>query len=341
MEATCDPLKTSEWSCPPGSRPYARAPDSPDCRPFGGAIGAWGLGGVSRVPTDDGRCWWIADGATLSDGTQARNVAFLPDPAAPFGSCPSESLVTPTPVVTLEGGDDPSIYVQIRGGYLLAGVTRVVYRMFQVDPTSSVGLKEIGGGLGRWDPGTQHIVVPSPASPSPWGLDLDLGDAILPEPDGAHAFVFGCAQPGLFLEQGCELARLDASNLVELWSTSGTWIPSTDASQGATLFGSGTWASSVTFGASGLLHVFIEDYGTTLETHVAPVVTGPWSSGPSLGGCRLPADDPHAFCGGATVHEEISDPTRPGELAITYAIGTTGTPTSDPGAYAARLVWAR
>src|SRR5271156_5527134 len=75
-----------EWRCPSGTRVYARAPDSASvCRPFQDAknIGPWGLSSMTHIPTDDGRCLWIADSATLQDGTTARNVAFEPDPAAP------------------------------------------------------------------------------------------------------------------------------------------------------------------------------------------------------------------------------------------------------------------
>jgi len=70
--------------CPQSSHVYARVMPSAQCHPFLGAGGLWRFGAFSRVPTDDGRCLWIADSATLGDGTKARNVAFLADPTAPF-----------------------------------------------------------------------------------------------------------------------------------------------------------------------------------------------------------------------------------------------------------------
>ena len=336
VDATCE---EGAWSCPPGSRAYARAPEVASCHPFDGAGGVWGLGGFSRVPTGDGRCLWIADSGSLPDGTMTRNVAFLADPTAPFGACPTESMMTPAPIVTMEGGDDPDILVQIDGGYRLGGATRVLYRLFAVDPSSPVGVREVSGGIGQWDPGTQRIVVPPPGAPPPWGLDLDLGDAIVPDPDGLHAFVFGCAQPGGFLVQGCELARLDAAGDVELWSKSGAWVAGTNSALGATLFSSGNWTSSVLANAGSFLHVYIPDFGTTFETDAASTITGPWSPGARLGACALPAEDLKAFCAGATVHQELSDPTRPGELPVSYGIGTTGPMVGNPSAYAATLVW--
>jgi hypothetical protein len=340
----CD-AATREWVCPNGARLYARVVDAPPtCLPFRHAhgissVGQWGLGAFARVPTDDGRCLWIAESATLSDGTKARNVAFEPDPNAPFGTCPDESLTTPTPIVTVDGGDDPDILVQIDRGYRLGGATHVLYRLFRLDSTAVFGVTEMGGGIARWDPQTQRIVVPSPASPFPWHLDLDLGDATLAAGDGEHELVWGCAQRGMFLEQGCELARLDADGAVELYSKSGSWIRGTDASKGATLFGSGPWASSVIVAGSGLLHVYIGDFGSELQTHVASAATGPWSSGASLGACDLPSDDPKAFCAAPIVHLELADPTRPGELPITYGIGGSGAAAARKEAYWARLVW--
>ena len=345
VAAACDG-GSHDWICPSGARVYARAPEwTTVCRPFHDAtnmaIGPWGLSSMTSVPTDDGRCLWIADSATMQDGAVVRNVAFQPDPAAPFGTCPAESLTPPTPIVTVEGGSDPSILVQIDGGYRLGGVTHVLYRVFQADSAATFGAIEIGGGIGHWDPSTQRIVIPTVKPPFPWGLDLDLGDASLVAADGAHAFVWGCARPGLSLEQGCELARLDASDDVELFSTQGTWIASTDATLGALLFGAGSWTSSVAAAPAGLRHVFIGDFGNKLQSHVGSVATGPWAAGPDLAPCDLPlADDPQSFCAGPIVHGELSDPMRPGEMAIAYGVGSVATvPPGTSTDYWPRLVW--
>ena len=326
---------------------YARAPDSSSvCRPFHASsvinVGPWGLSSMPRVPTDDGRCLWIADSATLSDGTMARNVAFQPDTTAPFGTCPMTSLTAPTPIVTVESGDDPSVLVQIDGGYRLGGKTHVLYRIFHADPTALFGAVEVGGGVGAWDQATQKIVIPS-ATTFPWGLDLDLGDSSLLAGDGSHAYVWGCARPGAFLERGCELARLDAGDHVELFSTGGSWIPTTDASQGAVFFGDGAWMGSVVSQGSGWRHVFAVSFGSTLQTDSATQVTGAWSTGPSLAQCDLPlADDPNSFCAGPIVDSELSDPTRPSELPITYGVGSTvASPPGTAEDYWPRLVWTK
>ncbi len=353
VSAQCDEA-AHEWVCPTGARVYARAADSSAvCRPFHGAsgidhVGPWGLSAMTQLPTDDGRCLWIADSAKMSDGTMARNVAFEPDVTAPFGTCPTDSVSPPTPIVTMEGGDDPTILVQINGGYRLGQRTHVLYRLFKLDSSAIFGATEMGGGIGMWDPKTQRVVIPSPKDPFPWGLDLDLGDAsIVLSSDASHAFVWGCAQPSQFLTQGCELARLDENDHAELFSSSATWIPSVDASQGAVLFRSGTWNSSVVATASGLRHVYVADFGGMIQSDIASNVTGSWTPGADIAPCDLPSADPKSFCAGPTVHAALSDPTRPNELPITYGLGTTADtttfdPTSaNPNDYWPRLIWAR
>ena len=345
LDASCDEA-TQQWSCPSGARLYVRAPEATTpCLPFRHAagvtaIGGWGLGSFTRVPTDDGRCLWIAGTVTLSGGQVLNNAALEPDPNLPFGACPDKSIIPPTPIVTLEGGDDPSISVQINGGYRLGGVTRVLYRLFQTDPSSSVGVTELGSGIGHYDPLTQHVVIPSPNEPFPWGLDLGLGDAALLSTDATLAYVWGCARPGPFLEQGCELARIDSSDSIDLFTGGGSWIHSTDASRGATVFTSGTWISSVVAAAGALHHVYIVDYGSDLRRQTATDATGPWSGASQIAACNLPVSNPKAFCAGPVVHEEISDPTRPGELAITYCVGNNGgTSAGTTDDYWPRLVW--
>jgi len=351
VPAVCDG-GSRVWACPAGSSVYARAPaPTAPCLPFHGAsglanVGPWGIGSFSRIPTDDGRCLWLADSVTLSDGAPARNVALEADPDAPFGTCPVESVAPPAPLVTMEGGDDPSILVQVDGGYRLGGATHVLYRLFRVDPTAVYGVTELGGGVARLDAATGRIVIPSLARPFPWGLDLDLGDATLPSGDGAHELVWGCAPPGAQLfEEGCRLARLDALDAVELYAKSGDWIASVRASDGATVFQSGRWMSSVVpppeSPSSALRHVYIGDFGDELRTQSAPVATGPWSDAASLGPCDLPASDPQAFCASPVVHDELADPTRPGEIAVTYGVGSTGAGvrTGNPEDYWPRLVW--
>lgn len=265
------------------------------------------------------------------------NVAFEPDPNAPFGSCPDESLIPPTPLVTLEGGDDPTLVVAINGAYRLAGVTRVLYRLFRLDSGSSFGISEVGSGLAHYDPRTHRIVVPDPTKPLPWGLDLDLGDASFAAPDAAFGFAWGCTDP-MFFNAGCYLARLDATDSIQLFSGS-DWLTGTNPAGATTVFSSGTWVSSVVRVSSGLRHVYIEGFGRSLLGHRATSETGPWTDSAPLGACQLPASDSHAFCAGPIVHQEISDPTRPGELAISYEIGSMGPSTGNADDYWPRLVW--
>jgi hypothetical protein len=344
VDAACDE-NTRLWSCPSGSRPYARVPQSAaPCLPFRHAIGlesiaGWGVSSLTPLPIDDDRCLWIAGSVVLTGGRRATNVALEGDPTAAFGVCPDESVIPPTPIVTLEGGDDPSILVAINGAYRTAGTTRVLYRLFRLDPSATFGAIELGGGLAHYDPDMQRILVPAPAKPFPWGLDLDLGDATLLSGDGSLAFAWGCSRPGEFLEEGCELARIDAADSIDLYAGRGTWLNSTDASRGVTIFSSGPWLASVVAVGPTLYHIYSVAFGRELRSQSAAEAMGPWSPSTLLAGCALPAHDADSFCAGPVVRREISDPMRPGELAVTYSVGTTGEPSANPDDYWPRLVW--
>ena len=343
VDPSCDE-HTGQWSCPSGSRPHARArAGAAPCLPFRRTngletISGWGLSSLVPLPVEGDRCLWIANSIVLSGGASATNVAFEADPNLDFGACPEESIIPPTPIVTLEGGDDPSLVVAIYGSYRISGETRVLYRLFQLDPTAVFGAIILGGGLARYDLATQRIVVPSPARPFPWGLDLDLGDAVWPSQDENYAFVWGCARPGDFLEEGCVLSRIDGGDSIDVFDD-GTWLRTTDASRGSTIFMSGPWLSSIADVGGRLRHVYSIGFGSDVRFQSAPDAQGPWSSATVLSACELPSRDPNAFCAGPIVRPELFDPTRPGELVVTDSIGTTGQPTSDPDDYWPRLVW--
>jgi len=55
------------------------------------------------------------------------------------------------------------------------------------------------------------------------------------------------------------------------------------------------------------------------------------------------ADDPKSFCAGPTAHMELADPTRPGELPLTYGVGSSSltTPPGTPDDYWPRMVWVK
>jgi hypothetical protein len=345
VDATCDVAKRT-WVCPSASVPYVRAADTPTaCLPFHDpSLGIAMLGGsLARVPLDNGRCLWIGESVSASTGQTVRNVGFVADVTAPFGTCPTRATLlggSLTPAVSMEGGDDPSLLVQIDGGYRLGGTTHVLYRLFRYDASAVFGVTNLGTGVGRWDPATQRIVVGGPSSLR-WSPDLNLGDASLVS--GSDAYVLGCHPPYDFLSEPCALARLDASDASQLFTGSG-WTSSTSVSASATVTSSGPWISSLVPSPGGALtHVYAVGFGSTLQRHVASAPQGPWTDGPDLGACDLPADDPHAFCAGPVVHVELADPTRAGELPITYGVGTTDDQTSraaaNPDGYWTRLVW--
>jgi hypothetical protein len=348
VQSACD-ATTHAYVCPEGAWPYARADARPDaCLPFSDPSGPirWLGGSLVRVPTDDGRCLWIAEEVETQDGTRLRNVAFAPDRKAPFATCPTAaSIVGPTPasIVALDGGDDPSLYVQIASSLRFGGRTQVVYRLFRADATATFGVTLLGGGLGHWDPASQRIVVPGPGT-LPFSTALGLGDAALVTP--TDAYVWGCSKPN-GLTNGCLVARFDAGFSMQLFGGSAGWLAGAAPAQAATVFDAGPWISSVVpdpAGGSGLLHVFAIGFGGTLESHTAPLPEGPWTSGPTLATCALPPGDGMSFCAGPVVHEELSDPTRPGEIVVSHGLGSTADDQTarlqaDPQAYWTRLVW--
>lgn len=349
----CNP-STRTLRCPERAWPYARAAEAPDtCLPFsdlfvsGQSLQGWGVGGSPvPVPTDDGRCLWVVDTIQMEMGGTIPNVAFEIDRTAPFGTCPTAASFAggaPASVVQIEGGEYPDVRVQIASAFRFAGETRVAYRLFKDDPYAVYGVVDLGGGLGRWDPTTQRIVVQGPSAIA-FPTTLDLGTASLVQPD--HAYLWGCPKADDLINE-CIVTRLDPQGTMELFTGNGSWTTTLDGSLGATTILSGPWVSSVVAkpGSGGLLHVYAGGFGTTLETQVAPAPEGPWAAAAPLGGCQLPGADAGAYCAGPVVHPELADPTRPGEVVVSYAVGSTSPDqdtlkAADPKGYWGRLVWA-
>ncbi len=254
------------------------------------------------------------------------------DTTAPFGSCPTRATFLddrPSEVVTIASGE-PSLHARITGGYRLGGATRVTYRLFRDDPGSPFGVAELGTGIATVAAG--HIVVEAKPRFAP---DLDLGDASIVI--GDRAFVWGCPGPPDFLTERCVVGRIDASDAMELFAGS-NWVASVRGSDGKTVFDAGPWISSVTRSGDTLRHVFAVGFGSDLQVHTANAPEGPWSSATTIARCSLPAHDDKSFCAGPVVHEELSDPTRPGELVVTYGVGTTRSGERAPADVWPRLV---
>ena len=352
VPATCD-SSTLTWTCPVGAWPYARAAElAGDCLPLYDASGPSGpsgpfrsvQGSLSRVPTDDGRCLWVAESVQLASGQSLRNVAFELDPHTAFGTCPRSVAFSGgsarDSVVFSDGGADPTLLVQITGGYRIGGKTRVTYRLFRLDAGAVFGLAELGTGLGYWDATSQRIVVFGAERPR-FETDLDFGNASWVE--GNYAYLWGCNAPGHFLTEGCLLARLDAKDGLELFTGNNQWSANAEASAGAIVFDDGPWISSVTrdfADSTQLLHVFAGGFGDELRMQRATQAQGPWTQAAALAPCSLPAGDSKAYCAGPIVHEELADPMRPSELVVSYGRGTTG-PAIDgrPEAYWSRIAW--
>jgi hypothetical protein len=340
--AVCDQA-TRVWVCKAGARPYQRAASGPAiCLPFHGATSSIRQlsGSLTRVPTDDGRCLWIAD-QVQTDSETVPNVAFVPDPTAPFGTCPEDAPLlngTARSAVVMEGSTDPSIVVQITGAYRMQGRTRVLYRLFRLDLGAVFGMTELGTGLGRWDATSGQIVVGNLAALR-FATDLDLGDDSIVI--GDYAFVWGCPLPS-YLSRQCLLGRLDEADAMQLFIGGGQWSAGASASAGAVVFDAGPWISSVTTDAAhgGLLHIFAPDFGSELQVQSATAPEGPWTGPAPFATCNVPPGDAKAYCIGPVAHTELMDPTRSSEFVVSYSTATTASPaplTHD--AYWPRLAW--
>jgi len=334
----CDPVTRTWGSCPAPSITRVANPTGV-CRPLhDGAVTSLG-GSLVRVPTPDGRCLWVGEDVTLKGDVARHNVAFDVTDDTIRGDCPWTAQSVGE-IVELET-PDPSLYVQLVGAHVFAGTTRVLYRLFRLDPNAPYGLLELGGGFARWNPAGTRVVVPGVAGLR-WGPDLSLGDAALV--DAEHLYAWGCPPPIDFLTEKCLLARFDAKEDMELFLGNGQWTQGTAQAAAARLFDSGPWLSSVTAVPSGLLHVYAAGFGTTLEMHGAKTVEGPWSPVGAQPACDLPKDDPSAYCAGPVVHEEMRNPSRPAQLPVSYGVGTTSANGAAlraqyPDNYWPRLVW--
>jgi hypothetical protein len=336
--AVCD-NSTKTWSCPSGA--INRAPNPTGlCRPFHDGTLTSLSGSIVRVPTNDGRCYWIGEDAIKSGGTHLRNVAFDMTDDALKGSCPQKPGIVGE-VVQLDEPNPQSFLVQLLGGTRFAGDVRVVYRLFKVDPNAPFGALELGGGFAHWDSKNEKILVPA-ASKLRWGPDLSLGDATMAK-DG-FLYVWGCPPPIEFLTEKCLMARFDASEQMELLQVDTTWSKGTAQASAARLFDAGPWLGSVVPRPGGFLHAYVVGFGSDIQAHASTALEGPWSQTTNLHHCDLPAGDPKAFCAGPVVHEEMANPAAPSGLVITYGVGTTAPNAAQlqatrPDDYWPRLVW--
>ena len=334
----CD-AGTHAWgSCPAPSVARVANPTGV-CRPLhDGAIASLG-GSLVRIPTEDGRCLWVGEDVTLKGDSPKHNVAFDVTTDTLRGDCPwsAESLGEIVELAT----PDPSLFVQLDSAHRFAGQVRVLYRLFRREANAPFGLVDLGGGIAHWNASGTRLVVPGVAGLL-WGPDLSLGDASLA--DATYLYAWGCPPPIDFLTEKCLLARFDGAETMELFEGKGQWSKGTAQANAARLFDAGPWLSSVLARPSGFLHVYAAGFAKALEMHGAPALEGPWSTTGTRSACDLPTTDKDAFCAGPVVHEELMNSARPGQLPVTYGVGTTSPNgvalrAQSPDDYWPRLVW--
>jgi hypothetical protein len=158
-----------------------------------------------------------------------------------------------------------------------------------------------------------------------------------------YSYLWGCGAPGQFFSKGCLLGRIDQANQVQLFLNSGAWSSDMHSTDAKVVFDDGPWISSITQDrahATDLLHVFAVDFADELQAQHAPEPEGPWDDARSSQPCALPKNDDKAYCAGVILHNELADPTRPNEVAVSYGLGTAGAGSGSAADYWSRLVWA-
>lgn len=337
------------WRCPSGSRPYEAAPGpADDCLPFhsdGGPFGSLGSTGIT-LETGDGRCLWIMNDAIQPGGSYLSNPAAAVPDDLPLGACPSEGsfIGGSRPVSVIDPaalGEDA--LVSPGDSVRFDGRSWMYARQWVLDAAQPFGVRKLGTRLGWFDEGAQSVRF---LDEFLWSADRDFGDSALLV-DGSP-YVFGCSGEPHFLSYDCYLARLDQGPIEQAssyryYAGPGQWAP--DQAQGAVVFFAGPHRSSVRYLPllGRYIHVFIEGFGDHIDYRLSDFPEGPWTSPETLAGCRLPPDDPDAFCGYPELHLELMDPFKPSEVALTYDV-TTLAPDgqerrhADPAAYWPRLV---
>lgn len=333
----CDE-STKKFHCPSGT--VERAPNPTGvCRPYhDGTIAAIG-GSMTRIPTDDGRCYWIAEDAVVK-GTKKRNLAIDATDDVLYGACPQKPAIVGE-IVDLAVPDPANYVVQLLGGVKLGTDIRVLYRLFRLDASGPLGLVELGGGFARWT-ASGRLAVPGPGEVL-WGPELSLGDAFLVKDD--RLYVWGCPPPVANLTEKCIVARFEVgSDEFTVYQSDGSWSHFFTPSQAGYQFDAGPWLGSVVPRSGGFLHTTIVGYGSDVQAQTASKPEGPWTAAPKVRACDLPSGDKQSFCAGPIVHEEMMNPKNPNTLVIVHGVGTTASDASYrlatfPDDYWPRLVW--
>jgi hypothetical protein len=339
----------NQWRCPPGGRIYETVADPvDDCLPFHSADGPFESLGSTGIPveTGGGGCMWILGDAGVPDGSSLSFPGVIIPGDLPAGACPSGGsfIGGSRPVSVIDPSELGEESLVGLGDAIRYGDESWIYvRHWVFDSAQPFGVRKLGTRLGWLDEEEQRVKF---LDGYLWAADADFGDsALLVE---GVPYVYGCYGEPHDLGYDCRLARADRASVDQAssyryYEGTGSWTQ--DPADAGVVFFAGPHRSSVRFlpALGRYIHVFIEGFGDHIDYRLSDLPEGPWTSPRALAGCRLPPDDPDAFCGYPMLHPEISDPFAPFVVVVTYDIGTLAPDgqerrLADPAAYWPRLV---
>lgn len=322
------------WVCPLGAvRREALEPPERVCRPTFDGLVPGALGPL--VPRGD-RCWMLVDAdVTAGPAGRAPQVVELPEHAV-LGSCELGTL-TDEAWVDASGLDADDV-VDVDDVIATDEGVVAVHRLFELDPNALFGVEAVGASVVR---AGDDMPVPKPPHWSTPGYRT-----LATHSDFVFAFdCFGLPQ-NLLEDCGVLRAPREAAADPTAYVYLRAFGRYDRVGDRQVVFRAGPQHHVADLGdhLDRWVMVSVAGFGDTvfLQHAARGDVTG-WSAPVDIHRCRLPPNDPEAFCDTVRVVTALYDPEQRGELTLTYRVDTLAEDkaeriTRDPAAYGPVMV---